>query len=173
MSYAPAHLVSPRLLLTSTHPTPSFRAPRMACELFVLAMRAAHGGLTAAWQWWFHLTVVRAAALFVGERFLLPGGTVRILRPKPLAGDGVEGHVAHPVLLPVAREAEADCAGLWVRPLERAQVLLGLHLEGEDAALALYGEVDVPCRFRRRPIVGREAAARYQLLADVLLGELS
>ena len=54
--------------------------------------------------------------------------------------DDVQGRVAHPILLAIAREAEADRPDLGVRVFERpqalgAQVLLGLNYRSSELTL--------------------------------------
>ena len=53
----------------------------------------------------------------------------------------------------------------------RPQVLFGLHLDGEHAALPLREEVYLARGVLCRPVVGDEPAVGHELLADVLLGE--
>ena len=118
----------------------------------------------------------------IGEVFrdernrLTHGDPVSGLNPIARVADRVQGDVPHPALVPEARHAEPAGAHALVAPVEgaqalRAQVLLGLHLDGVHTRASLHEEVDLAAGVLGRPVKGREAAVRNELLADVLFGE--
>ena len=70
------------------------------------------------------------------------------LPPEPDVRYRVQRDIPHPVLLAVARQAEAHELDLRMGGFERpkapgAQVLLGLHLDGVDAVRPLRQKVDL------------------------------
>ena len=103
-------------------------------------------------------------------------GSSSFLNPVARVADRVQGDVPHPTLVPEARHAEPAGAHALVALVEgaqalRAQVLLGLHLDGVHTRASLHEEVDLAAGVLGRPVKGREAAVRNELLADVLFGE--
>ena len=68
--------------------------------------------------------------------------------PQRCVAHRVQWHVAHPVLLAVSRHAEAKHSDIGVSVLEgpeafRAEVLLGLDLDGNEPVLVLDQKVDL------------------------------
>ena len=111
-----------------------------------------------------------------GRSRLTHGDPVSGLNPIARVPDRVQGDVPHPALVPEARHAEPAGAHALVAPVEgaqalRAQVLLGLHLDGVHVGPCLHEEVDLAAGVLGRPVIGRKPAVRNELLADVLLGE--
>lgn len=98
------------------------------------------------------------------------------LPPQPHVRHRVQRDVPYPVLLAVARQAEAHGFDLRMGYLECSQalcpqVLLRLHLDGVDTVRPLNQEVNLPRGVLGGPVIRRKSAVGDELLADALLGE--